>query len=325
MQLKKPLTLLLTIVCWSYFSLTPIQAQTPYPNKSIRLIVVAPPGGTLDSVSRAFATTLAEGLEQSVVVENRAGAGGSVGAAEVAAARPDGYTLGMIYDTHAVNQHLYKNLRYDTFKSFDYVSRIVTSPQILVAAAAFPASNVSEFIRYVKANPGKVNYASTGTGSSNHLNALLLANHAGLDMVHIPYKGGPAALTDMMGGRIDLMVVSAPSTMSYIQTGRVKVLGIGVNYPLPQLGGIPPISDTIPGYDAGLWIGLVAPAGLPPEVLARIQKETQAALSKRELREKLTAAGYQINASTSNEFTSFMRTEYDKLGKVIRDGKIVVE
>lgn len=325
MQMKKTLTLLLTMACWSYFSLTPSQAQTPYPNKSIRLIVVAPPGGTLDSVSRAFATTLAEGLEQSVVVENKAGAGGSVGAAEVAAARPDGYTLGMIYDTHAVNQHLYKNLRYDTFKSFDYVSRIVTSPQILVAAAAFPASNVSEFIRYVKANPGKVNYASTGTGSSNHLNALLLANHAGLDMVHIPYKGGPAALTDMMGGRIDLMVVSAPSTMSYIQTGRVKVLGIGVNYPLPQLGGIPPISDTIPGYDAGLWIGLVAPAGLPPEVLARIQKEAQAALGKRELREKLTTAGYQINASTSNEFTSFMRTEFDKLGKVIRDGKIVVE
>jgi len=305
--------------------LTAAQAQAPYPNKSIRLIVVAPAGGTLDTVSRSFATALGEALGQAIVVDNKSGASGSVGAVEVAAAKPDGYTLGMVYDTHAVNQHLYKNLRYDTFKSFDYISRIVTSPQILVAASSLPANNLPELIRYAKANPGKINYASTGTGSSNHLNALLLANGAGIEMVHVPYKGGPAALTDMMGGRIDLMVVSAPNTMSYIQSGRVKVLALGVNRPLPGLAGIAPISDTIPGYEAGLWVGLVAPAGLPPEVLARLSKESQAVLAKPDLRSKLAGAGYEINASSAAEFSAFMRREYDKMGKVIKDGKIEVE
>ena len=301
------------------------QAQAPYPNKSIRLIVVAPAGGTLDTVSRSFAIALGEALGQAIVADNKSGASGSVGAVEVAAAKPDGYTLGMVYDTHAVNQHLYKNLRYDTFKSFDYISRIVTSPQILVAASSLPANNLPELIRYAKANPGKINYASTGTGSSNHLNALLLANGAGIEMVHVPYKGGPAALTDMMGGRIDLMVVSAPNTMSYIQSGRVKVLALGVNRPLPGLAGIAPISDTIPGYEAGLWVGLVAPAGLPPEVLARLSKESQAVLAKPDLRSKLAGAGYEINASSAAEFSAFMRREYDKMGKVIKDGKIEVE
>ncbi len=301
------------------------QAQAPYPSKQIRLIVVAPPGGTLDGVGRILAPALSDALGQPVVVENRAGAGGSVGAAKVASSPADGYTLGLVYDSHAVNQHMYKNLSYDTFKSFDYISRIVTAPQILVASNEFPASDIPGMIRYVKAHPGKVNYASTGNGSSNHLNGLLLANSAGLDMVHIPYKGGPAALTDMIGGRIGLMVVSAPSTMSYVKDKRIKVLGVGTEQPLPQLPGVRPIAETLPGYSANLWVGLLAPAGLPPEVRARLEKETRAVLSHPDMRERLEGAGYIINASTGAELTSFMHAEYDKLGKLWTEGKMQVE
>ena len=317
MQLKKPLTLLLTIVCWSYFSLTPIQAQTPYPNKSIRLIVVAPPGGTLDSVSRAFATTLAEGLEQSVVVENRAGAGGSVGAAEVAAARPDGYTLGMIYDTHAVNQHLYKNLRYDTFKSFDYVSRIVTSPQILVAAAAFPASNVSEFIRYVKANPGKVNYGSAGSGSLQHISGALFEKMIQGSMVHIPYKGGALANSDLVAGRVHVVFGPIVELMPFVSSGAIRVLGVTSLTRSASFPDAHPVAEVVPGYEMSTWHGVFAPKGTNPEIVDVMNKAINAVLADPPTRTRLIALGLDPVKSTQQEFTKFYFDEIKRWKELV--------
>ncbi|MGE3927605.1 MAG: Bug family tripartite tricarboxylate transporter substrate binding protein [Lautropia sp.] len=302
----------------------PAMAQE-FPVRPIRLVVGWPAGGTADGVARTLAPALSEALGQPVVVENKPGASGSIGAAEVAAAKPDGHTLGIVFDTQAVNHHLYRTLRYDPFKSFVYLSRLVTAPQILVAANAFPAGDAAGLIRHARANPGKVTYASTGAGSSNHLNALLFASQAGIELAHVPYKGGVPALTDLGGGQVDIMIVSAPSTMPTVRAGRIKVLAVGSAAPLPQVPGVQPIAATLPGFEASSWIGLIAPAGLPQPVLARLEREVRTALARKDVAEKLTGAGYEIVASTSEAFGAFMRRESDKWEQIIRTYKVAVE
>lgn len=296
-----------------------------FPTKPIRLIVGWPAGGTVDGVARIIAPALSESLGQPVIVENRAGATGSIGATEVAKAEPDGYTLGLVFDSQAVNHYLYQGLRYDPFKSFQYLSLLVTAPQILVASNKFPASDPSEFVKYAKAHPGKVSYASTGIGSSNHLNALLLAKQAGIDLLHVPYKGGAPAMIDLASGQVDIMIVSAPSTMPHVKAGRIKAIGVGTLEPLPQLPGVKPIANTIPGYLARSWVGLIAPAGMPEKVQGRLQSEIKKALEREDVRAKLSNAGYDIVGSSSREFTSFMHSESAKWGKIVKENHVKLD
>ncbi|HEY9279186.1 MAG TPA: tripartite tricarboxylate transporter substrate binding protein [Eoetvoesiella sp.] len=293
-----------------------------FPNKPIRLIVGWPAGGTVDTVARTLAPALAEELGQPIVVENKPGASGSIGAAEVAAAKADGYTLGVVFDTQAVNHHIYRALRYDPIKSFTYISRLVTAPQILVAANSFQANDAAGLIEYAKANPGNVTYASTGTGSSNHLNALLLASQAGIEMLHIPYKGGAPALVDLAGGQVNIMIVSAPSTIPLVTGGRIKALATGSTQPLSQLPGVRPIADAVPRFEASSWVGLIAPAGLPANALVRLQAEVQKALKRADVSLKLQSAGYNIVGDTSPEFTAFIERESKKWGQIIQKYKV---
>jgi tripartite-type tricarboxylate transporter receptor subunit TctC len=311
-------------VLFAALLLVPLTAF-PQAGKPIRVIVPWPAGGTVDGVARVLGPKLSEGLGRPVVVENKAGAGGSIGEAEAARAPGDGATLLFVFDTHAVNHLLYKNLGYDPFRSFEHVSLLVTSPQALVGATNFAPSSVSELVAYAKANPGKVTYATVGAGSSNHLNALLLSGRTGIEMTHVPYKGGAPMMIDLVGGQVNLMFVSAPQAIPQVKAGRIKALAIGSASRIPQLPDTPTVAETLPGFSAQSWVGMLVPAGTPKDTVARYNAETKKALADPEVRGKLGGQGFDVVGSGPGEFLAFARAESDKWAKVIRDYNIRVE
>jgi tripartite-type tricarboxylate transporter receptor subunit TctC len=293
--------------------------------KPIRVIVPWPAGGTVDGVARVLSPKFSEGLGRTVVVENKAGAGGSIGEAEAAKAAGDGATILLVFDTHAVNHLLYKDLGYDPFRSFEHVSLLVTSPQALVAANNFAPSSVSELVAYAKANPGKATYATVGAGSSNHLNALLLSGRTGIEMTHVPYKGGAPMMIDLVGGQVNVMFVSAPQAIPQVKAGRIKALAIGSASRIPQLPDTPTVAETLPGFAAQSWVGMLVPAGAPREIVGRLNAEAKKALADPEVRGKLVGQGFDVVGSGPEEFLAFARAESDKWAKVIRDYNIRVE
>ena len=298
-------------------------AQTP--GKPIRVIVPWPAGGTVDGVARVIGPSFSSGLGRTLVVENKAGAGGSIGQAEAAKAPADGNTVLLVFDTHAVNHLLYKNLGYDPFKSFEHVSLLVTSPQVLAGATNFAPSTVAELVAHAKSNPGKVTYATVGAGSSNHLNALLLANRTGIEMTHVPYKGGAPMMIDLVGGQVNVMFVSAPQAIPQAKAGRIKALAIGAAHRIPQLPGTPTVAETLPGFAAQSWVGMLVPAGTPKEIVGRLHAEAAKTLAGPEVRGKLAGQGFEVVGSTPEEFLAFARAESEKWAKVIRDYQIRVE
>ena len=293
--------------------------------KPVRVIVPWPAGGTVDGVARVMAPKIAEGLGRAVVVENKAGAGGSIGEAEAAKASADGSTILFVFDTHAVNHLLYKNLGYDPFKSFEHVSLLVTSPQALVAAKNFAPSSVAELVAHAKADPGKVTYATVGAGSSNHLNALLLSGRTGIEMTHVPYKGGAPMMIDLVGGQVNVMFVSAPQAIPQVKAGRIKALAIGSSRRIPQLPDTPTVAETLPGFAAQSWVGMLVPAGVPRELVARYAAEVKRVLADPGVNGKLAAQGFDVVGSSPEEFLAFARAESEKWAKVIRDYNIRVE
>jgi len=306
-------------------SLPMAAARAQYPSKAIRVIVPWPVGGTVDGVARVIGPKLTEGLGRPVVVENKAGAGGSIGQAEAAKAPPDGHTVLLVFDTHAVNHLLYRNLGYDPFKSFEHVSLLVTSPQVLAGAINFAPGSVPELVAFAKANPGKVTYATVGAGSSNHLNALLLSNRTGIEMIHVPYKGGAPMMIDLVGGQVNVMFVSAPQAIPQVKAGRIKALAIGAARRIPQLSDTPTVAETLPGFAAQSWVGMLVPAGTPKGIVARLNAEATKALADPGVRGKLDAQGFDVVGSTREEFLAFARAESEKWAKVIRDYNIRVE
>jgi len=300
-------------------------AFAQYPAKPIRLIVPWPAGGTVDGVARVLGPKLTEGLGRPIIVENKAGAGGSIGQAESAKAPADGHTVLLVFDTHAVNHLLYKNLGYDPFKSFEHVSLLVTSPQVLAGATNFAPGSVPELVAFAKANPGKVTYATVGAGSSNHLNALLLSNRTGIEMTHVPYKGGAPMMIDLVGGQVNVMFVSAPQAIPQVKAGRIRALAIGSARRIAQLPDTPTVAETLPGFAAQSWVGMLVPAGTPREIVARLNAEARKALADPGVRGKLDAQGFDVVGSTPEEFLAFARAESQKWAKVIRDYNIRVE
>lgn len=306
-------------------SLPMAAALAQYPSKPIRVIVPWPAGGTVDGVARVIGPSFSAGLGRPVLVENKAGAGGSIGQAEAAKAPADGHTVLFVFDTHAVNHLLYGNLGYDPFKSFEHVSLLVTSPQVLAGATNFAPSTIAELVAQAKANPGKVTYATVGAGSSNHLNALLLSNRTGIEMTHVPYKGGAPMMIDLVGGQVNVMFVSAPQAIPQVKAGRIKALAIGSSRRIPQLPDTPTVGETLPGFAAQSWVGMLVPAGTPQEIVARLHAEVAKALADPEVRGKLAGQGFDVVGSTPEEFLAFARSESEKWAKVIRDYRIRVE
>jgi tripartite-type tricarboxylate transporter receptor subunit TctC len=298
-------------------------AQT-YPAKPVRVIVPFPPGGTTDLIARMVQAKFQEHLGVQVVIENKGGAGGSIGAAEAARSAPDGYTLLMVFDTHAVNHHLYKDAP-DPFRTLEHLMLMVTSPSTLVAVQNFPPTSLQGVVERAKAEAGKVTYATAGAGSSNHLGALLLEQYAGIRMTHVPYKGGGPMIQALLGNQVDICLMSTPLILPHIQAGKVKAIAAGGKQRMAVLPNVPTLAETYPGFEQISWFGLLAPTGLPREVAARVHADMARTLAVPEVRQRLTERGFDVVASSPEEFLRFARAESDKLGKLIRDNGIKVE
>jgi len=295
-----------------------------YPAKPVRLIVPFPAGGTTDLIARMIQVKFQEHLGQTLIIENRGGAGGAIGAAEVAKAPADGYTLLMVFDTHAVNHHLYK-MAPDPFKTLEHICLMVTSPSSLVFVANFQPNSLRELVAYAKANPEIVTYATAGSGSSNHLAALLLEGYAGIKMTQVVYRGGGPMIQALLGQQVNIAFLSTPLILPHIKAGKVKAIAVGGKNRIAQLPDVPTLGEAYPGFEQISWFGILAPAGAPREVIARVHRDMVRTLQVPEVRGKLQEQGFDVVASTPEEFLRHVQAESDKLGKLIRDNRILAD
>lgn len=294
-----------------------------YPSKPLRAIVPFPPGGVVDTVARQVASKMSESMGQQVVVDNRAGASGSIGTALAAKAPRDGYTILFAFDTHAVNPHVYKNLAFDTLKDFEPVSLVVKIPLAIAAAANVPASNLRELVALAKASPGKYSYASVGAGSSGHLAAEQLKLLSGIELVHVPYKGGGPAVADLLGGQIPFAFLAAGVVTQHIRSGKLKGLALTSAQRSAALPNVPTTAEEgFPQFDSGAWVGVVVPAGTPAGVIARLNTEVVKAARDPAVSSKLSDQTMVVMASTPAQLDEFIRAEYDKWGRLIREAKL---
>lgn len=303
------------------FAATPLLALAQaYPAKPVRVVIPYPPGSTPDIVGRTLSSRLQESLGQPFVVENRTGAGGNIGAEAVAKSPADGYTLLIgINGPAAINKFLYKGLGYDSDRDLTPVSLLATSPQMLVTTPAVPANAFREFIAYVRANPGRLSYGSVGSGSASHLTMELLKSDARLFIVHIPYRGFPPAVTDMLGGNIDTMFAIIPAVLPQVRAGRMKALAVTGLRRSQLAPEVPSVGELgYPQLESLAWIGLLAPAGTPPAVIGRLSEETVKSMRTGEVRDSLGKQGFDVVASSPSEFASWIRTEQAKWSKVIK-------
>jgi len=316
---------MMALILLSNLSVVSFALADEYPNRPVKLIIPFPPGGSVDFVARIVGQKFSEQMGQPVVLENKGGASGSIGAAEVAKAKPDGYTLLMVFDSQAVNQYLYK-LPFDTFTSFDYITEMVSAPMLLATAKGAPFNTAPELIAYAKSRPNGVTYGSSGTGGSNHLNALSFAEKSGINALHIPYKGGGPMLTATMSGEVDYVVTTMPIIMTQVKDGgKLKALAVSSKTRVPQFPNLPTIAETLPGYEASSWIGLVAPAGLPKDVQTKVLNAMRSTLESPEIKNRLTTDGFQVIASSPAAFLAKVKAESDSLGKLIMSKQIKVE
>jgi tripartite-type tricarboxylate transporter receptor subunit TctC len=298
-----------------------------YPVRPVRLIVPFAAGGGNDTVARVIAQRLTASLGQQVYVDNRPGAGGTVGADAAAKSPPDGYTLFLGgVGSHAVNPNLHASLPYDAVKDFTPIVLIASAPSVLVVHPAVPARTMQEFTALARAQPGTLNYASNGNGSAAQLAAVMYESMAGVRMVHIPYKGLAPALADLLAGQVQLMFSSMVAIVPQIKAAKLRALAVTGKTRSALLPDVPTIAESgLPGYEAGSWYGLLAPAGTPREIVLKINAETVKALNQAAVREHLASEGAEPIGGTPEEFAAHIKTELARIGKVIRDGRIKME
>ncbi len=304
-------------------ALTPCLAYAQaYPSKPIRLVVPYPPGGPLDIMARAIGQKLTEAWGQPVVVDNRAGAGGNIGADLVAKSPADGYTLLMgAVATHAINPTLYGKLAYDPVRDFAPVALVAQVPNILVVNPSVPVKSVRELIDLARARPGYLNFASGSTGSTGHLAGELFNTMAGVEMVHIPYKGGAPAMADLLAGQVQLMFDNLANALPNVKAGRLRALAVTTLKRSPAMPDLPTVAESgLPGFDLTTWFGLMVPAGTPPEIVAKLNAEIVRALNTKDMRERLEKMGAEppVN-NTPDNFAAFIRSEAAKYAKVVKD------
>jgi tripartite-type tricarboxylate transporter receptor subunit TctC len=304
-----------------------VQAAEKYPVRPIRFVIPFPPGGGNDILGRAFAERLGERLGQQWVVDNRGGASSIIGAEIVARAPADGYTLLLgTNSTLAVVPSLRRKLPYDPIKDYDPISMMSSSTYLLVVNPGFEAMSVKELIALAKAKPGQLNFASPGHGTSNHLSFEMFKMMAGIDITHIPYKGTSAMITDLLGGRVSVMLVSTASVRPHVLSGRLRALGISTAKRSPAMPEVTPIAEMgVPGYDTASWVGLMAPRGTPPAILARLNADIAAVLQGGDLREKLASQGFVPEPSTQQHFARHIRTELERFRALVQAAGIPVE
>jgi tripartite-type tricarboxylate transporter receptor subunit TctC len=295
-------------------------AQPTYPAKPIRYVVPFPAGGPLDIVARAIGQELNRSWGQPVIVDNRPGAGGNIGAELVAKSPPDGYTILMgAVSTHAINPTLYTRVAYDPIKDFAPITLITSVPNVLVVHPSVPAKTVSELIAVAKAKPGQLNFASGSTGSAGHLAGELFKTMAGVDMVHVPYKGAAPAVVDLIAGHVSLMFDNMSSALPTIKSGRVRAIAVTTLKRSPMLPQLPTISEAgLRGFDVSTWFGVFAPGGTPPDIVSKLNTEIVRILSTAEMKERLAQLGAEPAGGKPEEFAAFIRSEIPKYAKVIR-------
>ena len=300
-------------------------AAQDYPARPIKWVVPYPPAGTTDVLARIVAQALTEKLGLPVVVENRAGAGNNIGTEFVVKSPPDGYTMLLVNPANGINAALYKDLNYNFIRDIAPVAGMVRTPNVMVVTANFPAKTVAEFIAYCKANPGKVNMASSGSGTSVHLSGELFKSMTGCDMVHVPYKGAGPALTDLIGGQVQVMFDNLPSSAGHIKSGRLRALAVTSEGREPSLPGVPTVGETVPGYEATAWFGVGMPKGSPRAAIERINAEVNRAPADPKMRERQAELGGKPIAGTPEDFGRTIAAETAKWEKVVNASGAKVE
>ena len=300
--------------------------QAAYPTKPVRLVVPFPAGGTTDLLARAAAQKLSEAWGQQVIVDNRPGAAGNIGAELVAKSAPDGYTLLMgTVGTHAINASLYAKMPYDHVKDFTPVILVAGVPNVLVVNPQVPVNSVPELIAYAKANPGKLNFASSGSGTSIHLSGELFKTMTGVQMTHVPYKGSAPALTDLIGGQVQVMFDNLPSSLAFIKAGKLRAIAVTSTTRAAALPDVPTVADTVPGFEASSWFGILAPAGTPRDIVMKINGETAKWLASPDAKEKLAAQGANVASGTPEDFAKHIQAETAKWAKVVKESGAKVD
>ncbi len=296
-----------------------------YPSRPVRIVVPYPPGGGTDTIARPLAQHLTESLKQQVVIDNRGGAGGSIGMELVAKAPPDGYTLVLALTAQlAVNPSLYKKIPYDPVKDFEPITLLGDGPYTLLVHPSLPARSVKELVALAKAKPDQIVYGSAGNGSGAHLATELMDTMAGVKMVHVPYKGAGPAMADLLSGQLQVMFLTYLSSKSYIDSGRLRVLGLTTAKRLAGVD-IPTIGETLPGYKASVWYAVLAPAGTPKDIVAKLNGEMVKAATRPDMTALFARAGIAPINSSPEELAGFMKAEIAKWAKVIKDAKVVVD
>ena len=306
-------------------SLTSALAQN-YPSKPVHLIVPFAPGGFTDVVARILGQKLSQAMGQQFVVENKAGAGSTIGTDFVAKAQPDGYTLVMISTTHVISPWIYKSLPYDPIKSFTVVGKLVDSAYVLLVNPKVPARNVKEFVALAKAAPDTIHYASSGNGSSQHLMGGLFVSLTGAPLKHVPYRGSSGAAQDLVAGVVESSFAGVPNALAQVPQGRLRALAVTTAKRVPQLPDVPTMQEAgVPGYAASVWLALLAPAGTPPEIVNKLNAEVAKVMKDPELRKALDSAGVEADPSTPQAMSEYMVQEMARWGKVVKDAGIKLE
>jgi tripartite-type tricarboxylate transporter receptor subunit TctC len=301
-------------------------AQSGFPTKAVHILVPYPPGGGVDVLTRTLGDELAKQWGQSVIVENRPGAGGVVASQALATAPPDGTTLIMVASGHATNPLLYAKLPYDTFKDFTPISLLASSPNILLVRADSPYRTLADLLAAAREKPGSLSYGMAGNGTSTHLAGELLKNLAKVDIVAIPYKGGAPAMNDLLGGQIPISINNGPESIGQLSAGSVRALGVTTAKRAAMLPDVPTIAEAgVPGYDTGVWWGLLGPANMPSEIVAKLSRDFVAAVNAPSVKERLGALGASPIGSSPQEFDALIHADYDKWGPIIKAAGIKSE
>lgn len=297
-----------------------------YPAKPVKLVVPFAPGGFTDVVARILGQRLSAAMGQQFVIENRPGAGSVIGSDLVAKAAPDGYTLLMVSTTHVISPWIYKTMPYDPIKSFTVVSKLVDSPYVLLVNPKVPARNVQELIALAKAAPGTLHYASSGNGSAQHLMGGLFVSMTGANLKHVPYKGSGGAATDLVAGVVESSFAGVPNALAQVPQGRLRALAVTTARRIPQLPDVPTMQEAgVPGYNASVWLALLAPAGTPREIVSRLNTEVTRLMNSADTRKALYDAGVEATPSSPEAMSDYMVQELERWGKVVRDTGVRLE
>lgn len=318
-------TRITSILLLTLFAGLGVASAADYPVRPVKWIVPYPPGGTTDVLARIMAQRLTERMGQTFIVENKPGGGNNIGTEAVINAAPDGYTMLLVNPAHGINASLYKNLPFNVIRDIAPVAGMVRTPNVMVVTDALPVKNVAEFIVYCKANPGKINMASSGSGTSVHLSGELFKYMTGCNMTHVPYKGAGPALNDLIAGQVQVLFDNLPSSAPHIKGGRIRALAVTSLTREPSMPNIPTVADTVPGYEATAWFGIGMPKGTPPAVIDRVNAEVNLALADPKMRARLADLGGVPIPGTPEDFGKIMAEETAKWTKVVEASGATVD